>query len=165
MNRPRVSLIAAVARNGAIGRANALPWHLPEDLRHFKQVTMGCPVVMGRRTWDSIGRALPGRRNVVVTHDRAWHAQGAEGAASLADALRLLAGQPRVFVIGGAQLYAHALPEADELVLTEVDADAPADTYFPDWDRSDFDADAGPWQTAASGPRFRFVTYTRRRAG
>ena len=169
--RPRLVLIAAVASDGAIGRGNALLFRLPEDLRHFKRTTMGCPVVMGRRTWESIGRALPGRRNLVVTRNPAWHAEGAEVVHSLDDALSRVGRVERVFVIGGARLYAEALPRADELVLTEIDATAPADAWFPAWDRSAFDVEAGPWQRAGPGsagdaalPRFRFVTYRRRAA-
>jgi dihydrofolate reductase len=158
-----LALIAAVARNGAIGRGNALLWHLPEDLKHFKRTTMGCPVVMGRKTWDSIGRPLPGRRNVVVTRNAAWAAEGAEAAPSLEDALGRVAEAPKVFVIGGAQLYALALPTVDELVLTEIDAEAPdADAFFPAFDRSAFVAETGEWQSSAAGPRFRVVTWRRR---
>jgi dihydrofolate reductase len=122
----RLSLVAAVARDGVIGRENAIPWHLPEDARRFRTLTMGHPVVMGRRTWDSLPerfRPLPGRRNVVVTRNAAWQAEGAERAGSLDDAVRLLASEAQVFVIGGAELYADALPRADELVVTEIDAE------------------------------------------
>lgn len=133
-----LSLIAAVARNGAIGKDNALLWRLPEDLQFFKRTTLGCPVIMGRKTYDSIGRPLPGRRNIVVTRNTAWSAAGVESAHSLEAALALVADAPKVFVIGGAQLYAQALPEANELVLTEVDADYDGDTFFPPWDKTAF---------------------------
>jgi dihydrofolate reductase len=143
MNRPtpRLALIAAVARNGSIGKDNGLLWHEPEDLRHFRRVTLGCPVIMGRRTWDSLParfRPLPGRRNLVITRDAAWHADGAEAAHSLSAALTLLAGASKAFVIGGAEIYALALPLADELVLTEIDADLDGDAFFPRWDRARF---------------------------
>ncbi|MCI1192012.1 dihydrofolate reductase [Calidifontimicrobium sp. SYSU G02091] len=170
MSTPRpatVALIAAVARNGAIGRDNELLWRDPQDMAHFRQVTMGCPVVMGRRTWDSLParfRPLPGRRNVVVTRNPQWHADGAEAAASLTDALARLAEAPKVFVIGGAQLYALALPLADELVLTEIDADFDGDAHFPRWHRAEFDEVAREPRTAADGTRFAFVTYRRRTA-
>jgi dihydrofolate reductase len=158
-----VALICALAHNGGIGRGNALLWRIPEDLQHFKRTTMGCPVVMGRKTWDSIGRPLPGRRNIVVTRNAAWAAAGAEAAASLDDALARVADAPKVFVIGGAQLYALALPVADTLVLTEIDADAPdADAFFPAFDRSAWTAEIGDWQASAAGPRFRVVTWRRR---
>jgi dihydrofolate reductase len=134
VTRPRVTVIAARARNGAIGRDNALPWRLPEDLQHFKATTLGHPVVMGRRTFESIGRALPGRRTLVVTGDPAWRREGCERVASLAEALARCAGDPEVFVAGGARLYAAALPLADRLILTEVDLAPPADTFFPPFD-------------------------------
>ncbi len=160
-----LALIAIVARNGAIGRGNALLWHLREDLQHFKRTTLGSPVVMGRRTWDSIGRPLPGRRNIVVTRNPGWAAPGTEAAPSLDAALAMLADAPKVFVIGGGELYAQALPRADELVITEVDADvADADTFFPDWPREAFESEVGAWQQAADGPRLRIVTHRRRHA-
>jgi dihydrofolate reductase len=160
-----VAVIAAVARNGAIGRDNELLWRNPQDLAHFRAVTMGCPVIMGRRTWDSLParfRPLPGRRNVVVTRNAQWRADGAEPAASLADALARLADTPKVFVIGGAQLYALALPLADELVLTEIDADLDGDAHFPRWNRAAFDERAREPRNTADGTRFAFVTYRRR---
>jgi dihydrofolate reductase len=162
MPRPLVSVIAAVARNGAIGKDNELLVRIPEDLKFFKRTTYGAPIVMGRRTWDSIGRPLPGRRNIVVTHDPAWHADGAERAGSLRGALALASDAPKVFVIGGGQIYAQALPLADELVLTEIDADLPGDTFFPAWDRAQFTASASDVQSSDTGHRYRWVTYTRK---
>ncbi|TGE02506.1 dihydrofolate reductase [Methylobacterium nonmethylotrophicum] len=131
MPPPRLTLIAAVARNGVIGRDNALVWRLRSDLRRFRALTMGKPVVMGRKTWDSIGRPLPGRRAIVLTRDSAWQAQGAERAASLEEALRLAGDAQEVMVAGGAQIYALALPRADRLYLTEVDAAPEGDVRFP----------------------------------
>jgi dihydrofolate reductase len=161
--RPIVSLIAIVARNGAIGRGNALLWRLPEDLKHFKRTTLGHPVVMGRKTWDSIGRPLPGRRNIVVTRDPRWHADGAERAGSLDAALALARDEAKLFVIGGAQIYAQALPIADELVLTEIDAEAAdADTFFPAWDRAAFSREPGDEHRSEQGFSYRFVTYHRK---
>ena len=159
MTRPTLALIAAVARNGAIGRDGVLLWHDSDDQRHFRRVTMGCAVIMGRKTWDSLPtrfRPLPGRRNIVITRDATWRASGAEGAASIDAALALLAGTPKAYVIGGAQIYALALPHADELVLTEIDAELIGDTFFPAWDRTRF-------TQSAREPRdgFSFVTYTR----
>ena len=165
MLRPTVSLIAAVARNGGIGKNNALLVSLPEDLAHFKRSTLGAPVVMGRKTWDSIGRPLPGRRNVVVTRNPEWHAKGAEGAASLDEALALLAQAPKIFVIGGAQLYAEALPRADELVLTEIDADLDADTFFPAWRRDDFRQTSRQLMNSSQGFDYSFTTYHRKEQG
>lgn len=164
---PRLALIAAVARNGAIGRDNGLLWSDPADLRHFRQATLGCPVIMGRRTWESLPerfRPLPGRRNLVVTRQIAYAAPGAETAPGLGEALARLAGVPLVFVIGGGQLYAQALPLADELVLTEIDAGLDGDTFFPRWDRARFVETTREAQRAADGTHFAFVRY-RRQAG
>lgn len=160
----KVSLVAAVARGGVIGNGDSIPWHLPEDLAFFRDLTMGHAVVMGRKTWDSIPtrfRPLPGRRNVVVTRDPAWQGDGAEPAASLADALLLLAGAERVFVIGGAEIFAAALPLADEIVLTEVALDVEGDVHFPPWDRSAFDEVSRDELVAADGTALAFVTYAR----
>ena len=141
MNRPTLSLIAAVARNDTIGKGNALLWHEPDDQKHFRRVTMGCPVIMGRKTWDSLParfRPLPGRRNIVLTRAADWRADGAETAPSLEDALDRLAGVPKAFVIGGAEVYALAMPHADELVITEIERDFQGDARFPGWTRGDF---------------------------
>jgi dihydrofolate reductase len=132
----RISLIAAVARNGVIGKDGRVPWHLPEELEHFKATTMGHPLVMGRRTFESIGRILPGRRTIVVTRDPGWHHPGVESAHSFAEALSLAGPADEVFVAGGAEVYAEALPFAHRLVLTEVDAEPEGDTWFPRWDRA-----------------------------
>ena len=160
-SRPSLSLIAAVPRNGAIGKDNALVWREPEDQKHFRRVTMGCPVIMGRKTWDSLPerfRPLPGRRNVVVTRNTAWQADGADAVNSLDAALALLAGTPKAFVIGGAELYALALPRASELVLTEIDAELDGNIFFPAWDRTRF------VETARDDrPGFSFVTYNNNR--
>ena len=126
-----LNLIFARARNGVIGKDNTLPWHLPEDLAHFKQTTLGQPVVMGRKTWESIGRPLPGRRNIVVSRNANLTLSGAEVAGSLDDALTRLKDTPRVFVIGGEQLFTQAFPKADQLYITEIDIDiAGGDTFF-----------------------------------
>lgn len=161
----RVSLVAAVARGGVIGRDNAIPWHISEDAQRFRTLTVGNPVVMGRRTWDSLPdrfRPLPGRRNVVVTRNPAWHADGAERAGSLSDAFLLLDDASRVFVIGGAELYADALPLADELLLTEIDADMEGDTFFPSWERAAFEETSREQHVSETGIPFSFVTYLRR---
>ena len=165
MNRPALSLIAAVARNGAIGRDNALLWTEPEDRKHFRRVTMGCPVIMGRKTWESLParfRPLPGRRNVVITRNREWQSAGAEAVASIGAALDLLAGTPKAFVIGGAEVYALALPLADELVLTEIDAELIGDTFFPAWDRARFTSAAREPRAVANGVGYSFATYSRK---
>ena len=160
-----LALIAAIDRQGAIGRRGGLLWHESEDQKHFRRVTMGCPVIMGRKTWDSLPvrfRPLPGRRNLVVTRQAQWSAAGAERAASLDDALARAAPAKTAFVIGGGELYALALPRADELVLTEIDtAFADADTFFPAFDRMRFVEAARETRTAADGMRYAFVTYRR----
>jgi dihydrofolate reductase len=161
----RVALVAAVARGGVIGRDSGIPWRLPEDMRRFRTLTMGHPLVMGRRTWESLPeqfRPLPGRRNVVVTRNSDWSAQGADRAGSIEDALRLLEGEATVFVIGGGEIYAAALPSADELLLTEIDAEIEGDTYFPDWDPDDFEEVARVRNVSSEGVPFSFVTYERR---
>ncbi len=158
---PRLHLIYARAANGVIGKDNALPWHLPEDMAHFKRQTMGCPVVMGRKTWDSLPprfRPLPGRRNVVLTRDPSWRAEGASRAGSIDEALALCADAPEVWVIGGAEVYRQALPRAQRVVVTEIARDFEGDAFMP--------ALGAPWtetsreaHTAANGLPFAFVTY------
>ena len=163
----RLSIVAAVARGGVIGRDNAIPWRIPEDARHFRLLTMGYPVVMGRRTWESLPdgyRPLPGRRNVVLSRDPGWHAKGAEHAGSLAEALRMLDGTRQVFVIGGADVYAAALPTADELLLTEIDADVEGDTLFPPFRADGFEETSRERLVSEVGVPLSFVTYTRRAA-
>ncbi|MFN9709459.1 MAG: dihydrofolate reductase [Burkholderiales bacterium] len=158
---PQLSLIAAVARNGAIGRANALLWHLPEDLQHFKRTTLGCPVIMGRKTWDSIGRPLPGRHNIVITHHVHRPVPGASLTGNLSEALSLASKAPKIFVIGGAQIYALALPLAKELVLTEIDDAPDGDTFFPAWNKQDFTEVSRENHESAQGLRYAFATYQR----
>jgi dihydrofolate reductase len=130
----KLSLIVAYSRNRVIGIDNTLPWRLPADLQHFKRTTMGHPVIMGRKTWDSIGRPLPGRRNLVVTRDADWRADGAERVSSIDEAATLCHEQAEAFVIGGAQIYAAALPRADTVVATEIDLDVAGDTFFAELD-------------------------------
>ena len=132
------SIVVAVARNGVIGRDNRLPWRLPADLAHFKRVTMGHPVVMGRRTYESIGKPLPGRTNIVVTHDRRYDAPGCIVVHSLDEAWRAAGDAGEVCVIGGTTLFAETLPLADTIHLTEVEADVPGDTYMPAFERGDW---------------------------
>lgn len=134
----KLSLVVAMARNGVIGKGGGLPWHLPADLRHFKSVTMGKPIIMGRLTWESIGKPLPGRLNIVVTRQSTYSAPGALIVHSLAAALERAADAEEVVVIGGAQLYGEALPHADLIHLTEIDATYEGDTIFPEWNRNDW---------------------------
>ncbi len=162
MASPSIILIAAVARGGAIGKDNQLLVHLPGDLPRFKRLTLGYPIVMGRKTWDSIGRPLPGRRNIVITRQPGWAAAGAEPATSLDAALALAGDVDRICVIGGAQIYALALPHADELLLTEIDADFDADAYFPDWPRDEFAEISSESNATENGLVYRYVTYHRK---
>ena len=169
-----LALIASVARNGSIGGAGGLVWDEAADKRWVRQQTLGCPVIMGRKTWDSLParfRPLPGRANIVVSRRPGWQADGAEAVHSLDSALGLArqhaaaSGAARIFVIGGGQLYAQALPLADELLLTEIDADLPGDTCFPAWDRAAF-AERARQSHRSAGPvpcDFAFVTYQRQR--
>jgi dihydrofolate reductase len=133
----RVVLVAAVAENGVIGASGDIPWHLPEDFRHFKATTLGHTLVMGRATYDSIGRALPGRTTIVLTRDPDWSADGVLVAHDLDQALEMAEDLPGdVMIAGGAQVYAAALPVADEQVLTEVHQSPEGDTFYPDVDRT-----------------------------
>ena len=134
-----ISIIAAVAKNGVIGQDNRLIWHIPEDLRRFKALTTGHPVVMGRKTFESLGRPLPARINVVISRSQDYQAQCAMVVHSLPDALALFNPGMETFIIGGAEIYAQALPLADRLYLTEIDADYEGDTVFPAWDSSEWD--------------------------
>ncbi len=129
-----ISLIVAMDRNRLIGRGNALPWHLPADLAHFKAVTMGKPIVMGRKTYESIGRPLPGRHNIVISRNPHFAAAGCTVVASVEQALAVSAAAPELMIIGGAQLYAELLPRAQRLYLTRIDASFDGDAWFPELD-------------------------------
>jgi dihydrofolate reductase len=162
----KVSLVAAVARGGVIGRDGGIPWRLPEDMVRFRELTMGHPVVMGRKTWESLPdgfRPLPGRGNVVVTRDPDWSAQGADRVGSFEDALELVESEAHVFVIGGGEIYAAALPYADELLLTEIEAEVEGDTTFPAWNRDEFEERSREEHVAEDGTPFAFVRYERTR--
>lgn len=131
MTQPAISMIVARSRNHVIGRDNQMPWKISADLQFFKRVTMGFPVIMGRKTWESIGRPLPGRRNIVVSRNPDLILNGVELASSLDEALNRLSGTPRVFVIGGEQLFTQAFPKADQLYITEIEMDVEGgDTFF-----------------------------------
>ena len=160
---PPLTLIAAIARNGVIGKDNRLPWHLPADLKHFKALTTGHTVIMGRKTWESLPekfRPLPGRRNIVVTRNRDYRAEGATVVGSL-DAPIHASQTLTPFVIGGAELYAHALPLAQRLELTEIDADIEGDAHFPHWDRRPWREAARETHRAEAGWNYSFVSYER----
>ncbi|MGE0351377.1 dihydrofolate reductase [Hydrogenophaga sp.] len=161
---PRIHLIYARAANGVIGKDNALPWHLPEDMAHFKRLTMGCPVIMGRKTWDSLPakfRPLPGRQNIVVTRNTAWQATGAQRAGSVLQAVALCPPDSAVWVIGGAQIYAAALPLAQRAQVTEIDQRFEGDAFAPELG-SEWQETAREAHIAANGLPFAFVTYTRK---
>lgn len=150
-----ITLVAAMGRGRVIGADGGMPWHLPDDLTHFKAVTLGTTMIMGRRTFDSIGRPLPGRRTIVVTRDAAWQRDGADTALSLGAALAL-AGDAPISIVGGGQIYAQALEHADRMELTFIDAEPEGDTVFPEWDDTE-------WREVAREPceGFDFVTFER----
>ena len=163
---PRLSLIVAMARHRVIGLNNTLPWHLPEDLKHFKETTLGKPVIMGRKTWDSLPekfRPLPGRRNIVVSRNAGLQLSGAEVAHSLEAAKALLAPNDEAFVIGGAELYRLALPMADHLYLTEIDAAFEGDAHFPEINAADWSECSRVTSLSANGLPYAFIRMDRRR--
>ncbi len=157
----QLKLIFARAANGVIGNNGQLPWHLPEDLAHFKRTTMGSPVIMGRKTWDSLPpkyRPLPGRLNIVVTRQADWQADGAQRAASIRAAMRLCPPDSVAWVIGGAEVYAQALPLASAAVVTEIGADFAGDAFAPQFD-SQWRETARETALSGTGLRLSFVTY------
>jgi dihydrofolate reductase len=163
-------LVVAVAENGVIGRNGQLPWRIPGDLKHFKSVTMGKPVVMGRKTYDSIGKPLPGRANIVLTRDKDWRADGVFVGHSLDEALRLAdaearkAGAAEIAVIGGSALFEETLPIAAKIELTEVHARPEGDTYFPEYERAAFHETRreGPQQSEKDDHAYSVVTLERK---
>jgi len=162
MTQPAISMIVARSRNHVIGRDNQMPWKISADLQFFKRITMGHPVIMGRKTWESIGRPLPGRRNIVVSRNADFELTGAELAGSLDEALNRLSEAPRVFVIGGEQLFKQAFNQADKLYITEIDIDVDGgDTFFEV-------PDAASWQEVERTPgsegniSFNFITLERK---
>jgi dihydrofolate reductase len=163
MNIPPISMIVARSRNLVIGKENKIPWKISADLQFFKKVTMGYPIIMGRKTWESIGRPLPGRRNIVVSRNTSYSAVGAELVSSLEQALDLLKEFNRVFVIGGQQLFNQAFPLADELFITEIELQVEGDTYFEIPDPSDWQ-EIDRVQEKEGEIEFAYVTL-RRKAG
>lgn len=156
-----LTLIVATDRRRGIGLANALPWKLPEDLAFFKRTTTGHPIIMGRKTFDSIGRPLPNRRNIVITRTPGWRHDGVDAVGSL-DAALALAGDAAAFVIGGAQIYAAALPQATRLLVTEIDKDFQCDTFFPPIDARQWrEAARERYHSDANACDFAFVRYER----
>lgn len=158
----QLNLIVAYARNQTIGRDNTLPWKLPGDLAHFKRTTTGCPILMGRKTWDSLGRPLPGRRNIVITRDASLSHPGAEFVTSLTAALDLVREAEQVFVIGGAQIYQEALPIADRVIATEVHAEIEGDAFFAKLDPAVWTELSRSPQPPENGLAYDLVVYQRR---
>jgi dihydrofolate reductase len=163
----KIALIVAVSQNHVIGRDNQLPWHLPEDLKYFKSVTMGKPILMGRKTFDSIGRPLPGRTNIVITRDSEWTAQGVEAVTDIRAALAVgeracqAAAIDEIMVIGGAQIYQKFLPYADRLYLTKVEAEVEGDAFFPKIDSAHWQQVAEKMPETMDTHPYRFLIFDR----
>ena len=166
----RLSMMVAKASNNVIGRDNKLPWYLPNDLKYFKQVTFGKPVIMGRKTWESLKGPLPGRTNIVITRQADYVAEGAKVVTTLDEAVEMaqnvafIEGQEETVIMGGAESYQLALPKADRLYLTEVHAEVDGDTFFPDYDATEWN-EIGREDFAAEGPNpydYSFVVYERK---
>ena len=157
-----LSLIVAYAENRTIGRANTLPWKLAGDLAHFKRTTLGHPIIMGRKTWDSLGRPLPGRRNIVISRDHAKAATGAEFVTSLDEAVKRLAPNEHAYIIGGAQIYQQALPLVDHVIATEVKAVVEGDAFFAALDTSQWKEVSRVSQPPENGLAYDIVQYDRR---
>lgn len=158
----RIAMIAAMANNRVIGKDNQMPWHLPEDLKHFKAVTLGKPVVMGRKTFESIGRPLPGRHNIVISRQADLIIEGVTCVTSF-EAAKLAAGDcEELVIIGGGQLYDMLLPLADILYLTHIHLTVEGDTWFPEWDKNDWEIQAEQSATNAQGLEYRFITLVKK---
>ena len=161
--KPRISIVSALASNRAIGINNSLPWRLPEDLKYFKALTMGHHIIMGRKTWESIGKPLPGRTTVIVTRGEYLAPEGVKIAHSIAEAVSECAGDEEVFFVGGAELYVQALPLADRLYLTEIQKNVDGDAWFPELEASDWEELSRDRRRDESGDfDYHFVVYRRR---
>jgi dihydrofolate reductase len=158
----KLSTIVAIANNRVIGINNTLPWHLPEDLKRFRALTMGHHIIMGRKTYDSLGRLLPGRTTVIVTRNPDYKVEGALTANSLADAIALCKNDDEAFLIGGAELYQDGLRHSDKLYITEIDLDVAGDAHFPDFDSSQWKEIAREAHVSEQGLKFNYVTYQRK---
>jgi len=157
-----LSIIVAMAHNNVIGVDNGLPWHLPADLKYFKVTTMGKPIIMGRKTFQSIGRPLPGRRNIVITRDKTWHADGVEVASSVDEAVKATENVQEVMIIGGAQIYGAFLPFVSRLYVTEIEKEILGDTYFPEIDRVVWkEVSRSRHDATDDAPSYSFVIYER----
>lgn len=155
----KLSTIVAIANNRVIGINNTLPWHLPEDLKRFKALTMGHHIIMGRKTYESLGRLLPGRTTVIVTRNRDYKVEGALTAHSLKDAIAMCGNDEEVFLIGGAELYQDGLKYSERLYITEIDLDVAGDAHFPDFDSSHWQEIAREAHVSEKGLKFNYVTY------
>jgi len=163
-----ISIIVARSKSGVIGINNQLPWHLPADLKHFKALTTGYPIIMGRKTWDSLGRPLPNRRNMVISRQNNLELSGAECFSSLDAAIAACENANQVFIIGGAQIYEQALSLVDQLIITEVDIEVQGDAFFPEIDaswkileRENYPTQDNPQKPGESFPAYSFITYQR----
>jgi dihydrofolate reductase len=156
----QLTLVVAMDAQRGIGVDNRLPWHLPEDLAHFKRVTLGHPIIMGRKTFESIGRPLPKRRNIVVTRNPDWSHEGVEAAGSLQEAIALAGDEPSS-IIGGAQIFGESMALADRMIVTHIDGVYRCDTFFPEIDAANWRETARDEQRSAEGVAFSFVTYER----
>ena len=162
MAKPLIKFVVAYSSNRAIGLNNQLPWRLPSDLAHFKRSTMGQPIIMGRNTWESLGRPLPGRANLVISRNADYKAPGAQVFTSVDDALEACGDAPSICVIGGAQIFKQAMPLADEIIATEVHADVPGDVFFPPLPAEEWEEMQRDSQPEENGYNFDFVLYKRR---
>ena len=164
MSDVKIAMIAAMASNRVIGLDNAMPWHLPEDLRYFKATTLGKPIIMGRKTWDSLGgRPLPKRRHIVISRQADFKAEGCESVQNLEAALALVKDETDAFIVGGAQIYELALPYLDILEITVVHASLDGHVYFPDWDKSPFECIASLHHPADANHEYSFTFETWKR--
>ncbi len=162
-SKPLIQIVVAYSRNRVIGRDNDLPWRLPGDLKHFKRSTMGCPIIMGRKTWESLGRPLPGRLNVVISRDPDYQAEGAAVRDSVEGALQACADAPRACIIGGEQLFRVALPLTDEIIATEIHANIEGDTFFPEIAVDEWEETERLPQPDENGLSYDFVILRRKR--
>ncbi|MGX9461753.1 type 3 dihydrofolate reductase [Shewanella sp. A14] len=158
----RIAMIAAMANNRVIGKDNKMPWHLPEDLRHFKAITLSKPIVMGRKTFESIGRPLPGRLNIVISRNTEFSPEGVTCVTNYEDAIAAAGECEELVIIGGGQLYAQLLPKADVLYLTMIDLDTDGDTFFPDWDDGSWVLQNSETATNDNGLQYSFNTLVKK---
>ncbi len=162
-HKPTLNVIAAMAKNRVIGIRNTLPWHLPEDLKHFKALTLGHHIIMGRKTYESIGRPLPGRTTVIVSRDADYRIEGCLTATCIDAAITACGEDPEIFFVGGAEMYAQVLPRADRLYLTEIQAEYEGDAWFPEFDHTAWKAVDRQVHVNAGGLGYHFVVYERAR--